>query len=93
MREDALSDFITLSWPSCGNKLQITEDTGRSACAACGNEHIVNHGGGIIILKPVIDSIKSVQVGVDKTASELAITRLGIGISRLEKDISDIMVQ
>jgi len=64
-----MADYITLSCPSCGHKLQITNDIDRFACAACGNEHIVNRSGGIITLKPVIDSIKSVQVGVDKTAS------------------------
>jgi ribosomal protein S27E len=46
--------FITLSCPACGNKLQITEDIDRVACAACGNEHIVNRSGGVITLKPVI---------------------------------------
>jgi ribosomal protein S27AE len=85
--------FITLSCPSCGNKLQITEDIDRFACAACGNEHIVNRSGGIVTLKPVIDSIQKVQVGVDKTASELAIVRLSQEIRKLEKDIGDIMAQ
>jgi predicted RNA-binding Zn-ribbon protein involved in translation (DUF1610 family) len=43
--------FITLSCPSCGHELQITEDIVRFACAACGNEHIVNRNGGIVTLK------------------------------------------
>ena len=38
-----MSDFITLSCPSCGNKLQFTDDIDSFACGACGNEHIVNH--------------------------------------------------
>jgi DNA-directed RNA polymerase subunit M/transcription elongation factor TFIIS len=41
-----MPDFITLSCPSCGNKLQITDDIDRFACAACGNEYIVNRSGG-----------------------------------------------
>ena len=84
-----MPDFITLSCPSCGHKLQITEDIDRFACAACGNEHIVNRSGGIVTLKPIIDSIAKVQVGVDKTASELAIVRLKKEIKELENAIFD----
>jgi ribosomal protein S27E len=85
-----MPDFITLSCPSCGHKLQITEDVDRFACSACGNEHIVNRSGGIVTLKPVIDSINEVKVGVDKTASELAIVRLDAEINELEGRISSI---
>jgi predicted RNA-binding Zn-ribbon protein involved in translation (DUF1610 family) len=46
-----MPDLITLSYPSCGHQLQITEDIGRFACAACGNEHSVNRNGGIVIPK------------------------------------------
>ena len=83
-----MPDFITLSCPSCGYKLQITEDIDRFACVACGNEHIINRSGGIVTLKPVIDSIKSVQVGVDRTASEVAIVRLKQEIKELESEYS-----
>ncbi len=85
-----MPDFITLSCPSCGHKLQITEDIDRFACAACGNEHIVNRSGGIVTLKPVIDSIQRVQVGVDKTASELAIPRLERDLVELEQEYSEL---
>lgn len=83
-----MPDFITLSCPSCGNKLQITSDIDRFACSACGNEHVVNRSGGIVTLKPIIESIAKVQVGVDKTASELAIVRLNKEITEIEERIS-----
>jgi ribosomal protein S27E len=86
-----MPDFITLSCPSCGNRLHITEDIDRFACAACGNEHIVNRSGGIITLKPIVDGIKGVKRGVDKTASELAIVRLNKEIDDLEEEISYIL--
>ena len=88
-----MPDFITLSCPSCGHKLQITENIDRFACAACGNEHVVNRTGGIVTLKPVIDSIKNVQVGVDKTASELAIKRISEDILQLQNKVEDIYNQ
>jgi ribosomal protein S27E len=71
-----MPDFITLSCPSCGHKLQITKDVDRFACAACGNEYIVNRTGGIVILKSLMVSIKNVNTGEDKTTSELPIDRL-----------------
>ena len=63
-------DFLTLSCPSGRHKLQITEDINRFACAACGNEHLLNRSGGIVTQKPVIESTKNVQLGVDKSRSE-----------------------
>lgn len=71
-----MADFITLTCPSCGGKLQITNDIEQFVCGHCGNEHIVRRGGGIIAITHVIESIKKVQTGTDKTASELAIKRL-----------------
>lgn len=78
-----MSDQITLTCPSCGGKLLITPEINRFACSHCGNEHIVQRGIGTISLKPIIEGIKDVQQGVDKTASELA-------IKRLEKEIASL---
>jgi len=82
-----MPDFISLSCPSCGHKLQITEDIDRFACAACGNEHIVNRNGGIVTLKPLINGIRGIRVGVDKTAAELAISRIQEEINQLGEPI------
>ncbi len=81
-----MPDFVTLSCPSCGGKLQITSDVERFACAHCGREHVVNRGAGIVSLSPVVDALKTVGVGVDKTAAELAIVRLN-------KEIGELLVQ
>ncbi len=79
-----MADFITLSCPSCGAKLEATPDIDRFTCAHCGQEHIVKRSGGIVSLSPVVDAIKSVQTGVDKTAAEL-------GIVRIQKEIDELM--
>ena len=71
-----MADFVTLTCPSCGGQLEISRDIDRFACAHCGREHLVNRSGGIVSLSPVIDALKKVGVGVDKTAAELAIVRL-----------------
>jgi hypothetical protein len=59
----------------------------RFACAFCGTEHIVKRGGGVISLAPVVEGLKKVEIGVDRTASELAINRLKQEISELEGNI------
>lgn len=69
-------DFITLSCPTCGGKLQITSDLERFACAHCGNEHVVRRAGGVVSLAPLTKDVRQIRTGVDKTAAELAIARL-----------------
>jgi len=85
--------FINLSCPSCGGKLQITNDLDRFACGYCGREHIVIRSGGIVSLSPVVDSLKGIKVGVDRTASELAIIRLEQEISVLLHEASLIEIK
>jgi hypothetical protein len=78
-----MPDFITLSGPSCGHKLRITEVIGRFVCAACGNEITVIRSGNIITLKPVKESETTVQTGDERTEAEIAIKRLKIEIENL----------
>ena len=61
-----MANFVTLSCPSCGGKLQITQDVERFACSHCGQEHIVKRSGGIVSLSPVVDALKRVGAGGDK---------------------------
>ena len=79
-----MPDFINLTCPSCGGKLQITSDIDRFACGHCGNELIVRRSGGAITVEPVVEGLRKVQAGVDKTASELAIVRLEGEIAHYE---------
>lgn len=78
--------FVTLSCPTCGGKLEITQDIERFACGYCGNEHVIRRGGGIISLIPIADDIKGIKAGVDKTAAELAIPRIKKEIEELESN-------
>ncbi|MCX6038647.1 MAG: hypothetical protein NTW99_12310 [Chloroflexi bacterium] len=78
-----MPDLVTLFCPSCGGKLNITNDIERFACGHCGREHVVTRAGGIVSLSPVVEALKKVEVGVDKTASELAINRLQREIDEL----------
>lgn len=82
-----MNEFITLTCPSCGAKLQITEDVDRFVCSSCRNEHIVNQNEGVFTLRPVLEGISTVQEGIDRTAAELAIARIKDEINQLGKTI------
>ena len=79
-----MSEFITLSCPSCGGKLQITPGMDRFACGYCGNEHMVMRQGGAVFLTPIIETLQGIRTGTDKTASELAIARVNKEIVEIE---------
>ena len=82
-----MPDFVTLSCPTCGGQLQITKDIDRFACAHCGNEHVVNRGGGIVTLAPVVAGLERIQRGTDRTAAELTIRRLKEEIDEAEREM------
>jgi outer membrane murein-binding lipoprotein Lpp len=84
-----MAKFVTLSCPTCGGKLEITEDIDRFACGNCGNEHIVIRRGGIVSIAPVIEELQKIGGGTDRTASELAIKRLTNEIHQLRSEIRD----
>jgi len=71
-----MPNFVTLSCPTCGARLQVSNDLQRFACAFCGNEHIVKREGGAVSLFPTLDGVERVAAGVDRTAIELTIARL-----------------
>ena len=79
-----MSDLIAMTCPSCGGRLQISNDIQRFACRFCGNEFLVRRGPGTISLAPVIESINSVKTGVDRASTELSVIRLQNEISALK---------
>lgn len=73
-----MPEFVTLSCLLCYAKLQIGNDIQQFVCSRCGSEYVVKRNGNVISLTPVAvaEQLKGVLIGVDKTASELAIVRL-----------------
>lgn len=68
-------NFISLKCQNCGAGLEVYDDMTRFACSYCKTEMVVERIGGTVALKAVEAAIQKVQVGTDKTAAELAITR------------------
>ncbi len=83
--------ITTLTCPTCGSRLSIVKGIDRFTCGHCGNEHIVKRESGIVYLEPIAEdvrqiraSVENINVGVDRTAAELAIPRLTKEIGELE---------
>ena len=74
--------FISLACPNCGGRLEIYDDMDRFACSFCGSEILAQRRGGAVLLTRVENAIHRVQVGTDKTASELALPRLHSELQR-----------
>lgn len=94
------SDFITLSCPNCGGKLNITTDTERFACQFCGHEHIVRRSGGLVALEPVLKNLNAnlnlVGMGInqlglssEKQAAEQSLIRVRKEVEELSKKVAD----
>ena len=80
-----MPEFTTLTCPSCGGKLKITEDIEHFACIHCGNEHIVKRGGGTISIAPISESLKRIETHTSKTANEIGLIRLNDEIRQSEE--------
>ena len=85
-----MSDFIALTCPSCGADLKIDSKSQTFTCGHCGKQFLVKQSGGALSIIPIVEGIRNVQTGVDKTASELAIKRLQKEIRELEDDLQGI---
>jgi hypothetical protein len=70
-----MSNLITLTCPSCGGRLEVTNNTERYVCAHCGNAHIVDPGVRADSLAKEVDALKN----------ESALRRLESEIEELEK--------
>lgn len=46
-----MSDFITMSCPSCGGKLSISPNTSTLVCQNCGTEHMIRREAGSVLLE------------------------------------------
>ncbi len=88
-----MSEFITLTCPSCGGKLQVTDNIAILACGHCRSEHMVRREGGAIYLAPLAQDVRHIRVNTDKTAAELAIVRLSKEIEELQAKLDPLLPQ
>jgi DNA-directed RNA polymerase subunit M/transcription elongation factor TFIIS len=83
-------DVTILTCPSCGGKLETTQDIDRFVCAHCGTEQIVRRDDDAIALASTSQELAEVREELDKKTSELAIGRLEEEIEALRKDVAQV---
>lgn len=82
--------MIKLTCNSCGGKLEITPDIERFACGHCGNEWIVNRGGGIISLKAVEEKLGTIEKNTKKSAVHSEAIASGVKSTIIKEEIQKL---
>lgn len=81
---------FNLKCASCAAPLEINSETVEFVCAYCGSAQIVDRSGGAVTLKLVEESLGKIQHGTDRTAAELALTRLNSKLNTLYEELEGI---
>jgi len=71
-----MTEITKLSCPACGGKIEVKENSDQFTCIYCGTHLQIEKSKGEIAIKPFIQAVKTMQSSMDRTASELAITRI-----------------
>jgi DNA-directed RNA polymerase subunit RPC12/RpoP len=70
-----MDDFLTLSCPSCGAKVSVSDDVGRYRCDYCGNEHIMKNPEPSpavpLAIRPVVAVPSSVRIEKDGQSARI----------------------
>ena len=69
-----MSNLITLTCPSCGGRLDVTNNTERYVCVHCGNAHIVDPGVRAESLAKDVEQIR-LKVDIRQVEEDLATLR------------------
>lgn len=88
MQKPFMLDVTTLTCPSCGGKLKVTQDADRFVCTHCGTEQIVRRGDDTIALASTSQELAEAREELDRKTSQLAIVRLEEEIEELRKDVA-----
>lgn len=75
-----MADLLTLTCPTCGGSLQVTNDVDHFVCMHCGNTHVVDPGR----------RVESLAAEVEKLQTESAIQRLQKQIQDLKQKRSQL---
>ena len=69
-----MADLMTLTCPSCGGQLQITNETDRFVCAHCGNSHVVDPGQRVESLVGELEQMR-LKMDIRQAEDSLAVLR------------------
>jgi hypothetical protein len=82
-----MSNLIALTCPSCGGRLEVTNNTERYVCAQCGNSHIVDPGvraeslANEVELLKYNDQIRQVEAKIESLMQQQSQARQAYGVA------------
>ena len=79
------TQFIRLTCPNCGGKMEIGSDTaaGQLTCPYCGSACLLHRRGNTMSLLPLARELKLARAASERVAAELAVRRLNEEIPAL----------
>ncbi len=83
-------ELVSMTCRNCGGKLQINKEADQIICQNCGTEYLVSINEGAISIKFLSQDIQGIKASTDKTASELALVRLGEETEHIINDFLNI---
>lgn len=86
-----MSETIKISCPACGSTSSRKEGLSDFVCHYCGTQFRVEHKNGGISLSPILETMQTLQTGMDRTAAELTVKRLKEEIFHLNNKIAPLM--
>ncbi len=69
-----MSNLITLTCPSCGGQLEVTNDVDRFVCAHCGNAHLIDPSERAAALTKEVDQLR-LKMDIRQVEDDLATLR------------------
>ncbi|HTP08074.1 MAG TPA: zinc ribbon domain-containing protein [Anaerolineae bacterium] len=81
-----MSNLITLTCPSCGGRLEVTNNTERYVCAHCGNTHIVDPGERA---ESLANEVEQMRLKMDIRQVEEDLTTLRERLTAIEAQLNE----
>ena len=86
-----MAEYVSLTCPSCGSRLQVTNDLDTFACSYCGTELRASRGSGVVSLKPVMEGLGRVESKLDQNTAEIRRLRIMGEIDELQRSRASIL--
>jgi len=83
-----MSEVIELICKNCGGKANFDLSSNIFKCEFCDSKFLIENKNNNISMQPLIQSMDSLQNGIDKTASEFAIVRIQKELDNLNRQLA-----
>lgn len=86
-----MTQTIIINCPTCGSTSSRKVGISDFVCSYCGTQYRVEYSSNGMFLYPILQSMQTLQTGMDRTAAELTVKRLKEEIYYLRVNIGPLM--